>query len=92
MPKIKQVKNLVVGMWRVCIALTLVVMTSPIFWLIDYDKLILIVKRYGIDAIAIASIFFGSWMYFDTHPVRGLCIAVFCVMMSILQHPDVYFG
>lgn len=91
MRNVNQVKNAVVGMWRICIALVLVVVTSPIFWLIDYDKLILFVKRYGIDVMAVLSVLLGSWMYLDTHPVRGLLFAVFCVLMSILQHPDVYF-
>ena len=89
--RIDYVRKVIVGVWRICIALCLIIVTSPVFWLIDYNKLSLFVKRYGIDAMAVLSIFVGVWMYFSTHPVRGPMFAIFCILMSILQRPKDYF-
>lgn len=90
MSRLSQIRSVSLGLWRVCIALVLVVLTSPICWLIDYDKLVNFVKRYGIDATALLSIVLGGWMYMDGHPARGLVFIMVCVSMSIVQYPDPY--
>ena len=90
--RINYVRKVIVGVWQICIALCLIIITSPVFWLIDYDKLILFVKRYGIDVMVVLGVLFGVWMYFSTHPVRGPMFAIFCMVMSILQRPKDYFG
>ena len=89
--RINYVRKVIVGVWQICIALCLIIVTSPVFWLIDYDKLILFVKRYGIDVMVVLSILFGIWMHFSAYPVRGPMFAVFCILMSILQRPKDYF-
>lgn len=94
MPDVSQIdhaRRIAIGVWRSCIALCLIFITSPVWWLIDYDKMKLFVKRYGIDVMAILSVIFGSWMYADMHPIRGIMFAAFCLLMSVLQDPDGYF-
>ena len=89
--QVSHARKIVIGVWRVCIALCLIVVTSPIFWMIDYEALRLFVKRYGIDVVAVLSVLLDVWLGFNTHPVRGSMIVVFCLLMSILQHPEDYF-
>lgn len=91
MYKASRVRKIIIGVWRICIALCLIVVTSPIFWLIDYNELALFVKRYGIDVTAVMSVFLGVWMSFNMHPIRGSMLAIFCIVMSIVQHPEGYF-
>lgn len=94
MPNVSQVnhaRKIGIGVWRSCIALCLIVVTSPIYWMIDYKALQLFVSRYGIDVMAVLSIFLDVWLCVNTHPVRGSMLAVFCMAMSILQHPADYF-
>lgn len=89
--QVNHARKIVIGVWRSCIALCLIVVTSPICWMINYNALGRSVKRYGIDATAVLSIFLDGWLCFNTHPVRGSMLAAFCMLMSILQHPADYF-
>lgn len=87
-----ELRKYVVAMWRLVLALVLIVLTSPIFWAIDYDKLISFVKDWGITVVMVLSVVFGIVYWTVGHPLRAVFLTIFCVLMFMLEDPAGVLG
>ena len=84
-------RRMLVGIYRMCIALVLVVLSLPIFWLVDYDKLTIFVVKHGVMFGVLLSWIAAGLLWWNFHPIRAVGVVGLAMVMTVIEDPKAFF-
>lgn len=88
----QKINQLLVNTWRLAFAGILFVVTAPVFFLVDYHKLVKFANKYATGSLFVASVIVLACGMFKEYPLRLTAFVLFSGYLWMTQHDQELFN
>lgn len=85
------IRRIIIGSYRTMLALFLVLISLPIWWLVDYDKLTKFVLKHGAMFGVLLSWIAAGLLWWNFHPIRAFGVIMLAMLLAIIEKPKAFF-
>lgn len=85
------IRRIIIGSYRTMLALFLVLISLPIWWLVDYDKLTEFVLKHGAIFGIVLSWIGAGLLWWNFHPIRAVGVIMLAMLLAIIENPKAFF-